>query len=357
MGLIKTALDEYARSTKKKFAHDRTQSVGASEIGQCARRVYYAKKSPELSRDDDYVEGWGAAMRGTIMENNFWEPALRKKFGHSLSLSGPRQKTLIDGALSATPDGLIIGVRPDILANLGVPDIREHGEEGGKSECCILVECKTIDPRVNLHKAKEENVFQVQVQLGLIRSLSPYQPTYALISYVDASFWDEVAEFPIRFNETLFDEAKLRAAKILSADGPKDLRPEGWIAGGAECEYCPFTRACGIDRVGRSGKEDVELDPQFVAEMTDLCRQAAALRSTVKRDEAAYRSAQESIKERLRDKNVRRIPDVVYWSAQKGRTSYDMPALREAAVAMGLDVEKFSTVGDPSDRLEIKIGG
>jgi hypothetical protein len=55
-----TALDAYAATLNKTFEHDRTQSVGASEIGQCARKVFWTKNELDPAhrapRDVDYQE-------------------------------------------------------------------------------------------------------------------------------------------------------------------------------------------------------------------------------------------------------------------------------------------------------------
>jgi len=61
------------------------------------------------------------------------------------------------------------------------------------------------------------------------------------------------------------------------------------------------------------------------------------------------------IKDRLREKKVRNIPGIVTWSPVKGRASYDMVRIREAALKAGVDIEEFSTVGDPTDSLLIKF--
>lgn len=339
--MIKEALDAFASQRAKEWAHDRTKTVGASEIGLCARRTYWVKAGAPA--DSDHVEGWGANLRGTVMEEQLWNPALRARFGKNLLFSGEKQKSLQRGKLSATPDGLVVNLPRDALRSLGVRDL-------GSSS--MLVECKTVDPRVNLSRAKSANAFQVQVQLGLVRELTPHKPNYALISYTDASFWNEVSEFPIKFDPDLYESAHKRAAKILSAKSPDELQPEGWIAGGKECEYCPFAKACGVVR--RSVPEsDAAADPQFRAEIEDMCRDVTAVEEQIDSLQAKLREAQQAVKDRLREKGIRKIPRLVTWSAIKGRESYDHKAIREAAAAAGVDVESYSTVGEPTDRLQI----
>jgi hypothetical protein len=337
--MIRDALERYVKATKKVWPGGRESTVGASEIGLCARRVHWTKRNG--IKNVDHEESWGAQVRGTIMEQQFWHPALKRRFGRKFRLD--QQKTLRDGALSATPDGLLVGLDRECLKDLGVRDI-------GESQC-ILVESKTIDPRVNLIKEKEENAYQVQVQLGLVRKLTKYKPEYALISYIDASFWNEILEFPVKFDPRVFEEAERRAARILEGP-PKALAPEGWIAGGRECEYCPFTDACGVIR--RSVPErDAAADPQFQAEVEDACREICELKDQAEAAETQVRVKEQALKDRLREKGVRKIPRVVVWSAVKGRTSYDNKAIREAAAAKGVDVEGYSTVGEPTDRLQI----
>ncbi len=343
--VIKEALTSYVASIDKVWTHDRSETVGASEIGKCARQVFWTKKLKHAPRKGDPT-GWGARTRGTIMEDAFWHPALKSAFGSKLLMSGPEQKSIVDAPLSSTPDGLVTDLPRDFLAKLGVPDI-------GPSRC-ILVECKTIDPRVNLREARMENAFQVQVQLGIVRKKTKWKPDYALISYTDASFWDEVKEFPVKFDPARFEAARVRATKILTAEHPRELEPEGWIAGGGDCEYCPFVKECGITRRSLPEVEKVA-DPQFVAEVTDMAREIMVRQDKLKEDEALLKAAQQAMKDRLREKSVRRVPDVVVWSYVKGRQSYDNTAIREAAEKAGIDVEEFSTVGEPTDRLQILL--
>lgn len=347
--MIKSALNSYATSLNKIWEHDRSQTVGASEIGQCMRKTYWVKNEGDpmygAPRDPDYIDGWGARMRGTIYENEFWAPAMQATYGSHLLFAGKEQKTLINRFLSATPDGLLVDLPSDALAGLGVPDI------GGN---CITVEAKTADPRTNLSNPKPENVFQTQVQMGLIRQLTPYQPNYSLLSYTDASFWNEVLEFPIAFDPAIYRVAEARAATIMTATNAADLKPEGWIAGGAECEYCPFTKACGVTR--RSvPTQDMIPDAQFVAEIADMASAAKHLEDAIEVQEAKLREAQQAIKDRLREKSIRKIPGVISWSAVKGRQSYDNKAIKEAAIAAGVDISQFETTGEPTDRLQITL--
>lgn len=339
--MIKELLDEYVGATKKIFT-GRQATVGASEIGLCARKTAWMKASPQgaAHRDGGHVESWGAHVRGTMMEQHFWHPAVKRKFGKRLQLS---QQTIRDEVLSATPDGLVTGLPRDFLRDLGVKDLGADGS--------LLVECKTIDPRVNLAKEKDENAFQVQVQLGLVRKKTRHKPEHALISYIDASFWNEVLEFPVKFDPRIFQVAEERARKILSTP-PKDLAPEGWIAGGKECEYCPFTKQCGVIRRSVPAGE-AAADPQFAAEVADACREILALEAEAAELAARVRAKEQELKDRLREKGVRKVPKVVVWSSVKGRTSYDNKGIREAAAARGVDVESYSTAGEPTDRLQI----
>jgi hypothetical protein len=101
-------------------------------------------------------------------------------------------------------------------------------------------------------------------------------------------------------------------------------------------------------------------DPQFVAEISDLAREAKARRALVDAAISDLREIEHDIRERLRAKGVRRIDGegiAVNWSSVKGRPSYDWPKIREAAAAAGVDLAQFGTVGDPTDRLTIRITG
>jgi hypothetical protein len=349
--LIADALDAYAASSTKTFSDDRRSTVGASEIGQCARKIFWKKNTDDSSSaqpDDDYVDTWGARQRGTVFEDRFWYPAMRAKYGKRLKYAGRYQRTFVHNFISATPDGLLAPLTPEERDAIGI--VYTH-----PSTNCVLVECKTIDPRSTITEPKRHHIYQTHVQMGTIRETTDYWPEYAIISYVDASFWSEVTEFVIKFDESIYRTALDRAASIMTDTALP--APEGWIGGGHECRTCPFLKSCGIERRNLPYAEDNKpVDPQFAAEIADRARSLKAFEQSRDRDDAMVRNIQNEIKDRLREKGVRKIPGVITWSAVKGRSGYDNKAVLAAAQAAGVDVTQFETTGEPSDRLAILVG-
>jgi hypothetical protein len=341
----KSALIDYALSLRDS-SNNRAFTVGASDIGQCSRKVWFAKHGAE--RDPGRVDTWGATLRGQMIEQHFWAPALRARFGTSLKFIGDRQRQFKRGFISATPDALLTNAPRDILAPLGVADIGAD---------CLLLEAKSVDPRVKLDAPKPEHRYQAIVQLGVVRDTTEYQPNFVLLTYIDASFWDLTTEFVVGFDPEVYANAKVRATKVLTANAASELPPEGWISGGKECEHCPFTRVCGIERraLPNGGSQ---VDPQFAAEMRELAVAYKARQADVDAAEAALRASQHEIKERLRAKQLRRVAGSdfsVTWTPVKGRQSFDVKALSAAAAAAGIGVSEFEVAASPGDRLDVRV--
>jgi hypothetical protein len=341
----KAALLDYAQSLRG-TAKNRAYTLGASDIGQCSRKAFFVKHNGE--RDTGHVDTWGAALRGQIIEQAYWVPALRARFGADLKFVGDRQRQFKRGFISATPDALLTNAARDILAPLGVPDIGND---------CLLLECKSVDPRVKLDTPKLEHRYQAIVQLGVVRETTEYQPNFGVLTYINASFWDDITEFAVAFDPEVYTNAKTRAVKVLTANAASELPPEGWIAGGKECEHCPFTKACGIERRAMpDGGGDI--DPQFAAEMRELAVAYKARQADVNAAETRLRASQHEIKERLRAKQLRRVAGDdfrITWTPVKGRQGYDVKALSAAAAAAGVGVQEFETGATPGDRLDVHV--
>ena len=145
---------------------------------------------------------------------------------------------------------------------------------------------------------------------------------------------------------------------MLTASAASELPPEGFIAGGKECERCPFTKACGIEHRAVPSLSTDSADPQFVTEIRELAVAHRAHQGEVEAATIKVREVQHEIRERLRAKGLRRVAGddfSVTWVPVKGRQGFDVKALSAAAATAGVDVNKFETIGNPSDRLDIRV--
>jgi len=352
MSIIKPALQMHAEKHAKSFLRKRRYShkdfIGASEIGMCLRRIKFAHSRKAT------VENWGAAQRGVNFEDNFWVPAMRARYKKNLLYTGALQKSMVHGRLRATPDGLLINQPRGALKHIHVEDIGPSGE--------IVLDCKTIDPRINLAGPKGEHEFQAHVQMALLRITTKHRPDYALISYTNASFYDDVVEFAVKYDPAVYDAANKRALGVVQADDPSDLPPEGWIGGGKECEYCPFADECremrGQVPAPLNGKAN--MDRGLLDQIVMLAREEKRWHAKSDGAEEEQRKIQHTIKELLKAHGLNRVEHdgiVIVWSPVKGRISFDMPGIRAAAEKLGLNIQEYETVGDPTDRLVITDKG
>jgi hypothetical protein len=353
---IKDMVDAWVAANPKVWEHDRTGSLGASSVGRCLRLAFFERHEPDKAdqTDDDY----GYKVRGDILERHLWVPAIEHAVRQSNSLSflygGEAQISLVSGFLSATPDGLLTGVDRDCLKHLGVLDILAHE---------LVVEAKSIDPRVKLLEAKPEHVFQVQVQMGLTREVTAHRPEYALISYVDASCVSLIHEFPIRFDADAYAAAKARARRVFAAHTAAELPPEGRLEGGKECKFCSFHSACGAieaDAVPEEARPAGELPAVVLKNLAEMVMMERAWRREKKNAERQLALTQDGIKQVLREAATRSAAGSgwsISYSRTKGRKSLDTKALVAAAIEAGIDVTQFERAGSDADRLTVKVPG
>lgn len=337
---------DYADSTKKTWQHDRTKTVGASESFACMRRTYFTKNG--YSYDPSYAESFGATKRGDLIEAHYVVPALRSQIpkGANILWSGDDQITLVKGRLSATPDGIITDLPRDALTKYGIADI-----EGNE----ILIEIKSFDSRLDIKEPKPVHVGQVQQQMGLVHETTNHRPEYAVILYVNASWLDDIRVFVIKRDPAIYEAAKKRADMVYEASSPNDLPAEGKFIGG--CDYCPFEKQCAVARAGRvpesTNKSGLATKDEVV--LKALVSEDAALRKQIK----ALESKQDGLVEQIKDflvaqgRKFAKTADgySVSWSKAAGRKSYDYGRI---VADTGIDLDDYTTVGAPSERLTIK---
>lgn len=342
----------YIKSAQKVWAHDRSKTSGASETFDCLRYVWFEKRGAEFGFKKPAPatpESWGAMERGNIIENAYVVPGLRAGLPESMTLllAGTDQQTLVVGRNSATPDGLITGLKPGPLLIRGgeheiyIPDIKSN---------CIVLEIKSIDPRAILREERAKHHAQTQIQIGLIRETTEWKPVFSIILYVDASFLDKFTPFVAEYDEKIYAEAKQRANGIWEITDPMMVVPEGRFSG--RCDTCPWKGPCTKTTIEAIPTNEFNDNPAVVEEMDPLIENYFKLKKESEDTAAAYEEAKENVKACLRDHDVKRLEGdtwKVSYGPVKGKETYDIAAMRAA----GIDVEKYVKTGEGHDRIYV----
>ena len=356
--IVEDMFDELIANNQKTWRYDRKLSVGASEAFGCARRAFFEKRGDELGfgRDPGYVENWGAMERGNLIENYHVVPAFREglaRRGMGFIMAGDGQDTILDGRSSATTDGLAIDCPPDVLAKYGVPDIKSD---------CFVVEMKSFDPRIGIGEAKAVHMGQTQMQMGLIRQTSDYEPNFALIVYVQASWIDDIRCYTVAYDEKIYQIGRERNDKVYECDDPAKFGPEGKIDG--SCDYCPFNIVCGEVNQARvpkkvdplKAREIAAQEQMFLDEVGPLAHQHAELKREAKRIKEEVGVVDEKIKQALiaegRSRAVGNDWKASY-SLIDGRETLSKDKVAEA----GLDPNDYLAKGAGFEKLTITTRG
>lgn len=351
---------DYMKNNQKVFSHDRSKTLGASETFACLRRSWFVKFGEKRGfvKDED-EQSWGATERGNLIENNFVVPAFKGHLPEGEILgAGEDQETLVFEYSSATPDGLIVGLSSDALLKYGIADIKSN---------CILLEIKSIDPRVSLDEEKAIHHGQCQMQLGIVRETTDFKPFFAVIIYVDASFLDVIYPFVVEFDERKYKSGKKRAHMLFEDVGlegyPGDITPEGKLSD--ECRYCAWKGACAAVTANLIPTVDdsKNIDEETIILMEDLILESRS----AKKDEEEAHEKHEGIRQKIKDllvaNSTKRMKSPkrpkgsnqpswsVSWSSLDGKETLDKDAVQRA----GIDLEPFMKTGNPYDRMTITV--
>lgn len=348
MNDLEKVLSDYAEAVDKAKTwngHDRKDTCGASEIFGCIRRLWYEKN--DIAHDDDYEDRYGAKLRGNLIEDHFVVPAIRDHMpdGFFVDLAGADQKTRIDGFLSCTPDGVVVNENGQDRTFCGVTL-----KPGGAA----ALEIKSIDPRIVLDKPKPVHAGQAQVQMGLLRRTTNYQPDHCILIYVNTSFFDDIAVFVVDYNNATYESAKTRAKTVFQSKDSQRLSPEGAIAGGAECDYCPWFRRCRQDNADRVPSDGNKLNTEDADILYNIAVQERRAADVAKEAKQAHDAYKEKVKTFLQDKGIRRHKGdgwSVSWSSMAGRKTISKKLIEDA----GHDPEDFMSEGVPGDKLTVTM--
>jgi|TARA_R110000823_G_scaffold306475_1_gene428904 CRISPR/Cas system-associated exonuclease Cas4 (RecB family) len=301
------------------WGFDRKDYLNSSEAGDCIRKIWYAKHTPEDAAEQD----WGFARRGSHGES-YVTDSLAANNSVTLDMVGGNQRSLQDKQrrLSATPDGV-----------LKIDD----GEWEG-------LEIKTIDPRTNLRNLPKANhLIQFKIAMALVNQETEYTVSQGRLIYMDASNFNSITEFKIEADNSILDSYAKKAKRVFSAASPDSLDREGKRNGG--CKFCSFTEVCGVSAPVR-GQENA-------GGMTAAARRYVDIKDQVDRLKIEQDGLKEDLKSGLATlgKSTAIAGDIeVSIKQAKGRASLN----RKAVTAAGIDLSPFETVGAPSERLSVQ---
>ena len=345
--------DEYIKGKQKVWKHDRSTTVGASEVFNCMRQLVLEKRHQEwgYEPDDQSDVSMGAAERGNLIEDHFVVPALNKKLpelGLELHFAGQSsQETLILHRNSSTPDGLITGIPkgPVVIKAKGTTITLPEVAEG-----CIGLEIKSIDPRANLVEERAKHRGQSQMGLALMRELTEWKPHYWVILYINASFLDDVTPFVIEYDPDIFKAGVKRADAVWACEHPSKAVPEGKFDGG--CDHCRWTSACGAATFTAFRESNHKPDGYTDAALEPYVRDYLTAQDDQKEAAFVFEQAKQALKDAMAEMKVRRVSHPEFsavWSSVKGGTRLDTDALK----ASGIDLKPFMKETAGYDKLQV----
>ena len=353
----------YAKKTEFRTqsgeVHDRSKTVGASSSNKCLRAVAYDKS--DHPKDVGYENRWGFLERGHNVEywlSNLIDGLVRDRVepyrDYAFQYWGDNQVTLVDGKLSATSDGLLsINRSYDASAKYwGEP---ETGTTDDPDDDEVAIEIKSIDPRSNLSEPKEDHVVQVQVQMDLYHKKTDHRPDRGWIIYVNASDYQDITMFEIRYDPTVADAVRGRVAKIFSnLDDPRKLLAEGKYTG--ECDYCAWRESCGESVLKYDPPKETVLDERDMKHISKLVMERDVYMKEIKKATKTKGFVEEEIKMFLHEVGCGVVSGScdgtgfkVKLTTVAGRKKLDTAQIEE----IGIDLSPFYIDGKESERLTI----
>jgi hypothetical protein len=276
---------------------DRGNTVGASEIGHCARQVWYRKHDQPPERED----GWGFRERGHVVEAWLME-RLRAADVPVQNV----QRQVSRGFLSCTVDWTL------------------NSEPG---------DCKSFDPR-KTRIPDPKHIIQSQVQSGL------WGAPRGWLLYINASDFQDIREFEVPAIDIASLEA--RAREIMTGPLPP---PEGRIAGGDECEHCLFQTACLGAPIEGKGK----LSDESEAAVKLAADEARAQESKAETHRLRAAAARELVRDILRAADVKRAKGLARISRRQN-TTLDYEAMERD----GIDLARYRKPGRVSETVTLE---
>jgi CRISPR-associated exonuclease Cas4 len=251
MGALLKFLEIGLRNTDSGLG-DRSKYIGSSDIGQCPKKSYLSKTVGETHELKQLLIFERGHVAEGIVRNGLTNNPSKIPFKEQVEVSGMTSNTKF--------------IKTHIDFVVEFPN--EY----------VVVECKTISSSLPKGTPRESWIYQVQLQLGLLKQRSKKQVRGLIVAF-DLNLGDAF-EFDVEFNETLYDVAIQRADRLWQAVQSQS-EPKGET--GDLCGYCNFSQRCNtLQSNGGKMPEEVEAIATKVKELSSLEKEIKANKQNLK---------------------------------------------------------------------------
>ena len=304
---------------------DRTQYIGASEIGNCLRRVVCSKLQPEPFDQ----ASMGRMLAGKAMENEVVQ-LIRVALNGRLRNTGRVQLDLHHPTLPfhAHPDGRIIGGF-DGLEGDGVLEVKTASASTFKRFLSDGLPQNYID--------------QVQAQMGLSGLM------WGLVVLVSRENLAEMTTFTIRFDPEHYarlEERAARAMQVMTADvGTYNIQTD--LPGEPDrgfCHTCPYSDQCTVYQAQREAGKRGEIPEVTRLQLECQLDELAELESIAEPAQERITELRDQVKVALQMSGASKVllENGIVQIVDSSRTSFDSKALQRDAPDMYARFQKTS---------------
>ena len=293
---------------------DRSQYVGASEIGSCLRRVVSSKLHPEPFDQ----ASMGRMLAGRSMENEVVQ-LVRVALNGRLRNTGRVQLDLCHPILPfrAHPDGRIMGGF-DGLDGDGVLEVKTASAN--------------IFKRFQNEGLPQNYLDQVQAQMGLSGL------TWALVVLVSRENLAEMTTFTIRFDPEHYARLEKRAARamhVMTPDG-STYNIQNELPGEPDrgfCHTCPYSDDCAVFQTQREAGKRGDIPEVTRLQLECQLEELASLESIAEPAQERINELRDQVKIALQMSGANKVlfENGIVQIVESSRTSFDSKALQREA--------------------------
>ncbi len=302
---------------------DRTQYIGASEVGSCLRRVVSGKLYPEPFDQ----ASMGRMLAGRAMENEVVQ-LVRIALNGRLRNTGRVQLDLQHPALPfrAHPDGRIIGDFEGIAGD-GVLEVKTASTSTFK--------------RFQNDGLPQNYHDQVQAQMGLSGL------AWALVVLVSRENLADMTTFTIHFDPEHYALLETRAMLAVTALQDPDFLVQ--LAGEPDrgyCHTCPYSAHCGVFQAQRESGKRGEIPEVTRLQLECQLEELAELESKVGPMQDRVTELRDQVKVALQITGASKVllENGIVQIVESSRTSFDSKALQREAPDMFNRFQKTSAL-------------